>query len=102
MLKLVCGSKPESGENLASQPTISRLENAATRRACHRIAETLFELYLRERGKDGAPEKILLDFDATDDPVHGDQEGSFYHGYYRQHMYHRTIHFWSSMARVVI
>ncbi len=68
LLKLSCGSLPESGWDLASQPTFSRLENAVGRRSCHRIAEVLFELYLRERGKDGAPERVLLDFDATDDP----------------------------------
>jgi hypothetical protein len=93
LLKLVCGSKPESGEELASQPTISRFENAATRRACHQMAQALFELYLRERGKDGTPQKILLDFDATDDPIHGEQEGGAYHGYYRQHMYHPLLVF---------
>lgn len=31
---------------------------------------------------DTAPEEIILDFDATDDPVHGHQEGKFFHGYY--------------------
>jgi hypothetical protein len=93
LLKAVCGSLPESGGGLASQPTICRLENAATRRSCYRIAEALFELYLSERGKDGAPEKILLDFDSTDDPVHGDQEGGRYHGYHRQHMYHPLLVF---------
>lgn len=93
LLKLVCGSLPESGEDLASQPTISRLENAATRSSCYRIAETLFELYLSERGSGGAPRKVLLDFDATDDPVHGEQEGSYYHGYYRQYMYHPLLVF---------
>jgi hypothetical protein len=93
LLKVVCGSLPQSGEDLASQPTICRLENSASRRACHQIAEVLFELYLRERAKDGAPKKILLDFDATDDPVHGDQEGSYYHGYYKQHMYHPLLVF---------
>jgi hypothetical protein len=95
LLKVVCGSSlPESGADLASQPTICRLENAANRRSsCYRIAQTLFELYLRERGKDGAPKKILLDFDATDDPTHGDQEGSYYHGYYEQHMYHPLLVF---------
>ena len=93
MLKLSCGSLPESAQDLASQPTFSRLENAATRRSCHQIAEIIFELYLKERGKDGAPEKVLLDFDATDDPVHGEQEGSFYHGYYRQQMYHPLLVF---------
>ena len=93
LLKMVCGSLPESGADLASQPTICRLENAADVRCCYRMAETLFELYLRERGKDGAPGKILLDFDSTDDPTHGDQEGSSYHGYYRQHMYHPLVVF---------
>jgi hypothetical protein len=93
LLKAVCGSLPESGRDLASQPTICRLENAATRRSCHRIAEVLFELYLRRREKDGAPHKVLLDFDATADPTHGEQEGSFYHGYYQQHIYHPLLVF---------
>jgi hypothetical protein len=69
LLKTLCSSLPESGADLASQPTISRLENAADRRSCHRIAEVLFKLYLKERGKEGAPEKVLLDFDATADPT---------------------------------
>lgn len=99
LLKLVCGSLPESGRDLASQPTICRLENAATIRSCHQIAEVLFELYLRRRENDGAaPQRVLLDFDATADPTHGEQEGSYYHGYYQQST--STIHFWSSMARV--
>ena len=93
LLKLSCGSLPDSGRDLASQPTFSRLENSVGRRSCHQIAEVLFELYLRERGKDGAPERVLLDLDATDDPTHGDQEGSYYHGYYRQHMYHPLVVF---------
>ena len=36
---------------------------------------------------------MLLDFDATDDPTHGEQEGSYYHGYYEQHMYHPLLVF---------
>ena len=65
-------SLPESGANLASQPTISRMENAATIGSCHRIAQLLFDVYLSQREKGGAaPEKVLLDFDATDDPTHG-------------------------------
>jgi Transposase DDE domain group 1 len=93
LLKLLCGSMPQSGAELASQPTISRLENAPSAGACYRMAEALFELYLGERGKEGVPEKILLDFDSTDDPTHGDQEGSYYHGYYGQHMYHPLLVF---------
>ena len=93
LLKLLCGSMPHSGADLASQPTISRLENAPSAGACYRMAQALFELYLEQRGKDGTPEKILLDFDSTADPTHGDQEGSYYHGYYEQHMYHPLLVF---------
>jgi len=78
LLKLVVGSLPETGADLASQPTISRLENAPDAGACLRIARALGELYIEQRGKGGAPERILLDFDSTDDPVHGDQEGAYY------------------------
>lgn len=91
LLKQVCGRLPVSGAPLASQPTLSRLENAVDRRACYRLAVALVELYLRERERAGAPTRILLDLDGTDDPVHGAQQGSAYHGYYRQHMYHPLV-----------
>jgi hypothetical protein len=93
LLKLVCGRLPESDPDLASQPTISRLENAVDARTCYRLAKAMLEVYLNERGRDGAPARILLDLDSTDDPTHGDQEGSAYHGYFRQHMYHPLLVF---------
>ena len=93
LLKLVCGALPESGEDLASQPTICRMENAVTNRACYQMARALAELYIAQRGKDGAPQKIVLDFDATDDPTHGDQEESYYHGYFEEHIYHPLLVF---------
>ncbi len=78
LLKLVCGRRPESGAALASQPTFSRLENAVDRRAIEALAEALGEIYLRERGRAGPPERILIDLDGTDDPAHGEQEGVAY------------------------
>ena len=93
LLKLVCGALPESGEDLASQPTICRMENAVTNRACYQMARALAELYIAQRGKDGAPQRIVLDFDATDDPTHGDQEESYYHGYFEEHIYHPLLVF---------
>jgi hypothetical protein len=80
LLKLVCGRLPETGRDLASQPTLSRLENAVDRQSCYRLAVALGELYLRERERDGIP-------------THGQQEGSAYHGYYRQHMLHPLLVF---------
>ena len=43
--------------------------------------------------KKSRPEKIILDIDSTDDVTHGQQEFSFYHGYYREHMYHPLLLF---------
>jgi hypothetical protein len=93
LLKLVCGRLPESDPDLASQPTFSRFENAFSARDCYRLAEALGEVYLRERERDGAPTHIVLDLDSTDDPTHGEQEGSAYHGYFRQAMYHPLLIF---------
>jgi hypothetical protein len=93
LLKLVCGRLPESDPDLASQPTFSRWENSFSTRDCYRLAEALGEVYLRERERDGIPKRIVLDLDSTDDPTHGDQEGSAYHGYFRQHMYHPLLVF---------
>jgi hypothetical protein len=93
LLKLVCGRLPETDADLASQPTLSRLENAVDRKSCYRLAVVLGEVYLRERARDGVPTHIVLDIDGTDDPTHGAQEGSAYHGYYRQHMLHPLLIF---------
>jgi len=87
LLKHVCGRLPETGPDLASQPTFSRLENAVDARTCYRVAAALGEVYLRERERDGVPTHLVLDLDGTDDPTYGDQEGTAYHGYFRQHQY---------------
>jgi hypothetical protein len=91
--KLACGRLPASEPDLASQPTLSRLENAVDRHAVERLAASLVDLYIRERGRAGVPGRILLDLDGTADPAHGEQEGVAYHGYYRQHMYHPLLLF---------
>ena len=70
LLKLVCGRLPEEAD-LASQPTLSRLENAVDYKACYRLAVALVHLYLQERERDGVPARIVLDLDGTDDPAHG-------------------------------
>ncbi len=101
LLKLVCGRLPETDADLASQPTLSRLENAVDRHACERLALALCDIYLQERARDGAPTRIVLDLDGTDDPTHGAQEGSAYHGYYRQHMYHPLLVFDGNTGQLI-
>ena len=93
LLKLVCGRLPVTDSPLASQASLSRLDNLPSRRDCYRMAVALGELYLRRRGEEGPPASLLLDFDAIDDPTHGEQEGSAYHGYFRQHQYHPLLVF---------
>jgi hypothetical protein len=90
LFKLMCGRLPDEPA-LASQPTLSRFENAIDARTCRRLAAALLALYLEERGRERRPERILIDADSTDDPTYGDQEGSAYHGYYQQHMYHPLL-----------
>jgi hypothetical protein len=93
LLKLVCGRLPETGADLASQPTLSRLENAVRATSCYRLAVALATVYLQERERGGVPARVLLDLDGTADPTYGKQEGTAYHGYYRQHMYHPLLVF---------
>ena len=90
LLKLVCGRLPDDMD-LASQPTLSRLENAVDARACYHLAVALVQLYLRERERDGTPARIVLDLDGTDDPAHGKQEGVAYHGFYGQYMVRHEV-----------
>jgi hypothetical protein len=92
LFKLVCGRVPGEAD-LASQPTLSRLENAVEFKACYRLAVALVQLYLQERERDGVPKRIVLDFDGTDDPAHGKQEGAAYHGFYGGYMYHPLLVF---------
>jgi hypothetical protein len=87
LLKLVCGRLPLSGADLASQPTLSRLEQVADRHIVEAIAEALVTLYVHERGRSGVPTHVVLDLDGTDDPAHGHQPEMGYHGFYGQHMY---------------
>jgi hypothetical protein len=93
LLKLVCGRLPDTGAPLASQPTLSRLDNAMDKRSCYRLAVALVHFYLRERERSGPPKRILLDLDGTDDPTYGSQEGTAYHAFYGQHMYHPLLMF---------
>jgi hypothetical protein len=93
LLKLVCDRLPLDDPDLASQATLSRLENAVDRRTCFHLAVALVGIYLQARERDGVPTHLLLDLDGTDDPTYGKQEGTAYHGYFRHHMYHPLLIF---------
>ncbi|MCH6570465.1 MAG: IS1380 family transposase, partial [Acidobacteria bacterium] len=92
IFKTVCSRLPEGDPDLACQSTLSRLENSVSRKDLFRIGEWFCDSYLKRRKK-SKPKKITLDVDSTDDPTHGQQELSFYHGFYREHIYHPLLIF---------
>jgi len=81
-------------EPLASQPTLSRLENHADGETIERLGGVGLQWFLQHGYKKReTPKEILLDSDATDDPCHGQQEFAFFHGKYATHMYHPLFFF---------
>jgi hypothetical protein len=86
VLKTVVGRLPETDPDLASQPTLSRFENRVTRRELWAMAQVLVEQFLARPGAP-RPRYVILDFDATDDETHGQQQFAAFHGYYDHHCY---------------
>lgn len=84
--KTALGRRPESDRDLASQPTFSRFENCVSRTALRRMAEVFVAQFVR-RYATRRKCRLILDFDATDDPTHGQQQFTAFHGYYKEHCY---------------
>jgi hypothetical protein len=87
--KLLVGRGPVHGGALASQPTLCRFENTVRTTDLYRMAEVLADTVIeRHRSRLGKRCKLItLDFDPTDDPTHGQQEFTFFHGYYDTYCY---------------
>src|SRR4029079_15464390 len=98
VLKRGCDRPPQAA-GLSSQPTLSRLENALEVRRLRALVCEIEEQYVRSFTT--APEVIILDIDSTDDPTHGQQQLSFFHGYYEQHMYHPLVIFDGERGQLV-
>ncbi|TWT40605.1 Transposase DDE domain protein [Phycisphaerae bacterium RAS1] len=71
---------PDAAAPLASAPTLCRLENRVDRKALGRLAAALVGQFIASY--DAPPAELVLDFDATHDPLHGKQDGRFFHGFY--------------------
>jgi hypothetical protein len=106
LFQILAGVAPDPDRPLASGSTLARFQYAFTRRQaelpleqrpvllevrhdqCERLKvcnRYLLGLFIRTRR--APPAEVILDIDATDDPVHGGQHLAAYHGYYRQHQY---------------
>ena len=72
-------------EDLASASTLCRFENKAQRKVAFDLNALFVEQFIASHKT--PPKEIILDFDATDDAVHGNQEGRFFHGYYDQYCF---------------
>lgn len=72
-------------EELGSSPTLCRLENRATRADMLGLNRVLVEQFMMAQA--GPPQELVLDVDASDIPLHGDQEQSEFHGYYDHYCY---------------
>ena len=80
LVQLLAERPANEQQPLASVSTLCRWENRIDRATLVRMAAVFVQQFIASHKQ--APEQLVLDFDATDDPVHGQQEGRFFHGYY--------------------
>ena len=84
VFKLLADRLPDD-PHLASQPTLSRFENAVSIPDLWRLRDVLVDLFLQSFAT--PPHHLTLDLDAFDDPAHGQQQLIMFHGYYEQYQY---------------
>jgi len=84
IFKLIC-NRSIDGPDLASQPTLSRFENAIGVPCFSRLDDLLIDQFIDSF--DEPPRHLTLDLDAFDDATHGQQQLTFFHGYYDQYQY---------------
>ena len=84
VFKLLAGRQP-SDDELASQPTLSRFENAINIASLWWLRDVFMDQFLASFAV--APRRLTFDIDTFDDPTHGDQQLTFFHGYYEQYQY---------------
>jgi hypothetical protein len=89
VFKLVAGRQIDD-DPLASQPTLSRFENSVTCAQLQKLIDFTIDTgveRLREKHGGQLPDRVTLDLDTTDDPTHGHQQLTLFHGYYGQYQY---------------
>lgn len=94
LMKAACGRAPLTGADLASQPTLSRFENAPTARELvamqRRFEESRLDLLCRRHR---CVRRVTIDMDGTDDPAHGGQQGVLFNGFYGKWCYVPLVSF---------
>ncbi|MBL4753317.1 MAG: IS1380 family transposase [Flavobacteriales bacterium] len=87
-------------DRLASQPTLSRLENTSDKHAIKDLLEYWVDRYVASI--DPTRKDIVIDVDSTDDQTHGHQQLSRFHGYYYHHMYHILLFHDGETGQVIL
>jgi hypothetical protein len=80
IMQILAETAPDPDDPLASPSTLCRFENSVNRESLARMSEVFVDQFIASYPQ--PPEEIILDFDATEDAIHGQQEGRFFHGYY--------------------
>jgi hypothetical protein len=95
--KLLVGRDPLQGEDLASQPTLSRFENSRDRKQLFRLSEALADCVIagHRRRLQGRARRVTIDLDPTDDPTHGAQQLTFFNHHYDIYCYLPVVGFLS-------
>lgn len=83
--KVACGRAPQSGQDLASQPTLSRLENRVNSKDIYCMAHAVARSVISQLPK--RTKRVVIDIDAYEDPCHGQQELEFFNAHYDTHCY---------------
>ena len=89
VFQLICDRIPQAKSETASQPTLSRFENSVDVKALLRMRELMVDQFLD--AFDTPPPRLTFDLDGFDDPAHGQQQLTLFHGYYGQHQYFPLI-----------
>ena len=84
VFKLIANRSPDD-DPLASQPTLSRFENAITIRSLKRLRDVFIDQFIASFVT--PPSHLTFDLDAVDDPAHGEQQLVLFHGYFDQYQY---------------
>ena len=93
--KLACGRLSETGDDLMSQPTLSRLENAPSWRQLARMGLIMIDLFCASFKR--VPERIVLDIDDTADTVHGGQQLALFNAHYDDYCF-QPIHIYDAAS----
>ena len=99
ILKTCAGRLPQSGLGLASQPTMSRLENTVSKTDLYRIGKQLLDSFIDSYSNE--PKLIIIDCDDTNNAIYGQQELALFNKYYHDYCY-MPLHIYEGLSGKLI